>query len=77
MEIPIAESRKVYTSINMTFAVYVYMYSNIYVAIALSVVSIWAHCLLTIIAFNQNPLLGTIFIYTFYSNFLIFLILSC
>jgi hypothetical protein len=69
-ETPIAFVREHYTSINMTLPVYFYMYSNFYVSILLSGLTIWGYYLLTLRAFRVHPLAGAVFIYVFYTSFL-------
>jgi hypothetical protein len=72
MNVPVSVSQKEYNSINMTLPVFVYMYSNFFLAIVLAGMIIWFYYLISLAAFRVHPLSGAIFIYSFYGGLLTF-----
>lgn len=72
MNMPIQIAQENYTSINMTLPVYFYMYFNFFTTVLITGFFIWIYYVITILGFNLHPLIGSVFIYYFYSYFLSF-----
>lgn len=72
MNMSLQIAKENYTSINMTLPVYFYMYFNFLPAVIITGIIIWVYYIFTCAAFNLHPIIGSIFIYNFYSYFLSF-----
>lgn len=72
LNMPVKLAREYYTSINMTLPVYFYMYFSFALSIIITGLAIWAYYMTTTQVIKLHPILGSVFIYYFYSYFLSF-----